>query len=170
MHLECQKRMLEAAHDARGGFNFLHCGVCHARYTNAETTSVWRLSMLGALWLTCVAGVAVMWWSATTVLDRGSRTDPKLNYASWSWWHFQWSHITWWRLVGLVYLAISLVMACIAAGWLVLDTCGARALGVQPAEPLCVKRYIVRVWKPVERAADRMRAIITRPADGTLLL
>ena len=89
MHLECQRRMLEAAQAAQGGgYPALRCGVCHARYVNASSRSVWRLSMLGALWCTCCVGVLVMWWSATTVLDRGSFSDPPLSIASPSWWLF----------------------------------------------------------------------------------
>jgi hypothetical protein len=146
MHLECQKKMLEAAHHARGGPQ-LRCGVCNAEYSNAEARSVWRLSMLGALWITCCGGVAVMYWSATTVLDRGSNSDPKLNYMDATWWSFQLRHVTWWRLVGLLYLGISLFMACLALGWVMLDFCGHHA-GLVPIEPLCVRRYIVRVWMP----------------------
>lgn len=149
MHLKCQKRMLEAAEAARGGSGaVLQCGVCHANYSNASTSSVWRLSMLGALWCTCCAGVGVMWWSGSTVLDRGSGTDPDLNLGKVSWWSYQIHHLTWWRLVGVIYIAISFFMACVAVNWLLLDLFGARMLGLSPAEPLCTRRYLFHVWKP----------------------
>lgn len=151
MHLECQKRMLEAAYAARGAASPTpRCGVCHARYRNAGTRSVWRLSMLGALWCTCCAGVVVMWWSGSTVLDRGSSQDPKLDYLSLPWWDFTVHNFTWWRLVGLLYIAISFCMASIAVGWLLLDLFGAQTVGLAPAEPLCIKRYSFHVWHPDE--------------------
>ena len=106
--------------------------------------------MLGALWCTCCAGVVVMWWSGSTVLDRGSSQDPKLDYLSLPWWDFTVHNFTWWRLVGLLYIAISFCMASIAVGWLLLDLFGAQTVGLAPAEPLCIKRYSFHVWHPDE--------------------
>ena len=149
MHLHCQQKMLEYSY-ARGA-QLLRCGVCHAQYRNADTLPVWRLSLTGLLWCTCPAGVAVMLWSATTVLDRGSTSDPKLHYEEWSWWGYQWHHLTWWRLIGLCYLGIALFMAIVALGWLIIDLCGrraTRALGVLLPEPICVRRRLVFTWRP----------------------
>jgi hypothetical protein len=84
MHLHCQHRMLETGY-ARAGRSLLRCGVCHATYSNAEMRPTWRLSVNGCLWCTCPAGVAIMLWSASTVLDRGSNTDPALSYTSAAW-------------------------------------------------------------------------------------
>jgi hypothetical protein len=165
MHLECQKRMLEAAYAARGAASPTpRCGVCHAVYRNAGTRSVWRLSMLGALWCTCCAGVIVMWWSGSTVLDRGSSQDPKLDYLSLPWWDFTVHNFTWWRLVGLLYIAISLCMASVAVGWLLLDLFGAQTIGLAPAEPLCIKRYLFHVWHPDEGDSplERIRNLLLK--------
>ena len=149
VHPHCQKRMLEtrwAWDQPVEQAPALRCGVCHASYSNAEAVAVRRLSILGALWCTCMAGVGVMWWSANTVLDRGSNGDPPLNYALTSWWGYQAGHLTWWRIVGLAYLAISFGMACISLAWLVLDQIGAHPLG--RTEPLCVQRFVVHVHEP----------------------
>ena len=55
---EMQKRMLEAAQ--RGGSGaVLQCGVC-TNYSNASTSSVWRLSMLER----CGAPAARVWASS----------------------------------------------------------------------------------------------------------
>ena len=50
VHLECQRRMLDASLQMRGPHNSsLRCGACHGKFSNAEAVPVWRLSMLGAL-------------------------------------------------------------------------------------------------------------------------
>ena len=148
MHLSCQRRMLEMSY-ARGG-HLLRCGVCHATYSNAAARPVWRLSLTGALWCTCPAGVFVMLWSASTVLDRGSAAAPPLSYASGSWWTYQLHYMTWWRLIGLAYLAIGAFMAVFACAWLAVDVFArpaTRMLGFI-WEPLCVRRRIVICWRP----------------------
>lgn len=151
MHLRCQQRMLEASY-ARGG-PLLRCGVCNEVYTNAAAQPVWRLSLTGVLWCMCPVGVIVMVWSASTVLDRGAVGDPRLSYASAAWWRYQFEYLTWWRLVGILYLAIALGMAVISAAWLVIDLCARRSArhvfgGFALPEPLCVRRRIIFCFDP----------------------
>ena len=97
MHLSCQRRMLETARqdDENPSLMITRCGVCHATYSNADTTGSFRLSWLGALWCTCCAGVGVMLWSGYTVLEKGSSRDPKVDYWSRAWWSFELSNLTW---------------------------------------------------------------------------
>ena len=59
VHIACQQKMLDAAVAMRGGPR-LRCGACHGRYKNAKVLPTWRLSIIGALWCTCLVGVAVM--------------------------------------------------------------------------------------------------------------
>ena len=156
MHLKCQRRMLESSYMRSG--HVLRCGVCNARYTNAEARPVWRLSLTGGLWCTCPAGVAIMLWSASTVLDRGAINDPKLEYADASWWGYQFHHLTWWRLIGLIYLGIAAFMALVALCWLLIDVCSQRpflrSIGFHLPEPLCVRRQLVHTWQPNPKAED----------------
>ena len=152
VHIACQQKMLDAAVAMRGGPR-LRCGACHGRYKNAKVLPTWRLSIIGALWCTCLVGVAVMWWSATTVLDRGSSYDPKLRLTSPRWWTFSLHHLTWWRLIGLAYLVIAVLMGVFAGGWAFLDLCGARLFGWTLHEPLCVTHYTVHVWEPDDEGA-----------------
>ena len=63
-----------------------------------------------------------------------------------SWWSYQIHHLTWWRLVGVIYIAISFFM-CVAVNWLLLDLFGVCMLGLSPAEP-GTRRYLFHVWKP----------------------
>ena len=156
MHLHCQQKMLEYSYGR--GASALRCGVCNTPYVNADTLPVWRLSLTGMLWCTCPAGVAVMLWSATTVLDRGSTTDPRLEYGEASWWGYQLEHLTWWRLIGLCYLGIALFMAIVSCGWLLIDLFArraTRAVGMILPEPLLVRRRLVFCWRP--DAAQRRR-------------
>ena len=63
MHLECQRRMLETAYAAQESSTLdtvLRCGVCHARYSNADARAVWRPSLLGYMWAMCCCGVVIM--------------------------------------------------------------------------------------------------------------
>ena len=153
MHLHCQQRMLESSFSYGRTGPLLRCGVCHAMYSNADARPVWRLSLTGALWCTCPAGVLVMIWSASTVLDKGAVDDPVLSYNKLSWWQYQTEHPTWWRLIGLAYLAIAAFMCLVALGWLAFDLVGrsaTRALGIALPEPLCVRRRVVVCWKPEE--------------------
>ena len=170
MHLHCQQRMLEAAY-ARGG-QPLQCGVCHARYANADSKPVWRLSLTGALWCMCPLGVLVMVWSASTVLDRGAANDPRLSYSSAAWWRYQIGHLTWWRIIGIFYLFIAMLMALVSVAWLVLDVCARsaarRALGYYLPEPLCVRRRLVFCFDPAHsRPAHAL--ILWRQWSATLL-
>ena len=58
MHLNCQRRMLEAARswddDEQPSRMIMRCGVCHSTFVNADMSPYWRLSWLGALWLILV--------------------------------------------------------------------------------------------------------------------
>lgn len=104
-----------------------------------------------------------MWWSATTVLDRGSVTDPPLNLLSASWWTFQLAHPTWWRIVGISYLMIAGFLSVSCVGWLLIDAFGQSAMGLAPAEPICMTRYVVRVWHPTRRASRWAALLCTSP-------
>jgi hypothetical protein len=78
-------------------------------------------------------------------------------------WRYQIHSLTWWRIVGLAYLAIATFMALVAIAWLVLDTCGRstlRSLGLGThLEPLCVRRRLVHTWRPDSSAADGGRSM-----------
>ena len=161
MHLRCQKRMLEAQQDLASGGLVARCGVCRSAYTNVSTTVHWRISWLGALWVTCCIGVAVMLWSGDTVLDKGSSHDPSIHYFSRSWWAFELTHLTWWRLVGLLYVAIAVAMAIAALVWLIWDL---RTLGndsEENQERLFVQRITFNVQNPGDSSLR-----LTREADS----
>ena len=167
MHLECQRRMLETAYAAQESSTLdtvLRCGVCHARYSNADARAVWRPSLLGYMWAMCCCGVVIMGWSANTVLERGSSNDPPTDYLDLTWWEYQWNHCTWWRIVGVLYLFISVIMACFSIGWFVLDTCTI----TMETEPLFIRSWSIRVWKPkpatVKSAITRLRNYFSRPS------
>ena len=77
MHLKCQQRMLDAAPVATL-HDLTRCRVCRKQFRNAETYGYWHLSQTGVLWLAWVVGAIVMFWSANTVLDKGSASDMRL--------------------------------------------------------------------------------------------
>lgn len=157
MHLNCQRRMLEAARswddDEQPSRMIMRCGVCHSTFVNADMSPYWRLSWLGALWLTCCAGVGVMLWSGYTVLEKGSSRDPRVSFWSREWWSFELTNLTWWRIVGLLYMTISIMMAGAALTWLAYDLFYSTG---DHLDHLFVKHYAVRVWYPdCERARTR---------------
>ena len=43
----------------------------------------------------CAAQVGIMLWSGSTVLEKGSSSDPKVSYLSEEWWAYELSHLTW---------------------------------------------------------------------------
>ena len=127
------------------------------------------MSWLGTLWCTCCVGVAVMLWSGDTVLDKGSTQDPRINFLSGRWWSYVFAHITWWRVVGLVYVAVSVAMAIAALAWLVWDLValrdGYRNSELHTAEHLFVKWWSMRVWNP-----DHSRSAPPRRSSAPFLL
>ena len=148
MHLRCQRQMLEASL-AQSLSNGVACRVCHTRYQNAELRVSWCLSWMGVMWITLPLALGLVLWSALLVIsDGGTREVDLLSLRCWN---DIVHHLTWWRVVGFIYLLVFLL----GLGWvasLLISAC-ASAEGRRSWRQLLQAEYSVHVSR--DRIARR---------------
>ena len=140
MHLRCQRQMLEASL-IQSIANGVSCRVCHSRYQNAELRVSWCLSWMGIMWVTLPLALGLMLWSAILVIsDGGTREVDLLSLRCWA---DILEHLTWWRIVGLVYLTV-FALGTLWVVSLLLSVC-ASAEGRRSGRQLLQATYTVHV-------------------------
>lgn len=157
MHVKCQQRMLDAMLQSRleregeAGDPVLRCSVCRAPFTNARTNDIWRLSPVGWMWLAGAFAMLTMLLSSYMILAaRLDSLDPEIDLLSPTWWQYQMTHITWWRVVGMLYLSMAVGAVAGSFVWLSLESVQARQEDGSACLLLLQKQYSVSCWVPPE--------------------